>query len=134
VEEGYAVLQAIALEAERDANGELATAAWQAMRGAVLASAHFSQPHAARLALANGHLARLSGFSSPAAAGLVASPRPGLPRLLLALGFLGATGGLAWFCWCAWSESGGWRLARATWPALVWCMGGLALGWALLHA
>lgn len=134
VEEGYAVLQGIALEAEREANRELAASAWQAMRGAALASSHFWQPHAAHVFLANRHLARLSGFSSPSAAGLEASPRPGAPRLLLALGFLSAMGGLVWFCACAWSESGGWRLARAAWPALVWCMGGLALGWALLHA
>lgn len=134
VEVGYARLRAIALGAERDADVELAASAWQAMRGAALASAHLWQPQAAPLAQANEHLARLRGFTSPTAGGLAEPPHQGVTRLLLALGFLGAIGGLGWFCACAWPALGSGRLARAAWPALAWCMGVLVLGWALLHA
>lgn len=130
----YALLQSIALDAERDANAELALSAWRATRVAALESAHFWQPRAVQLAQANANLARLGGFSSPAAAGLETPAAPGMPRLLLALGFLGAVAGLSWLCSCAWSESGRWQLARAVWPALAWCAGVLVLGWALLHA
>lgn len=134
VEVAHALLQSLALEAEQDADTELAASAWQAMRAAALESAHVWQPRAVELAVANAHLARLGGFASPSAAGLEAPAVPGVPRLLLALGFLGAVAGLSWFCSCAWSESGRWQLARAVWPALVWCVAVLVLGWALLHA
>lgn len=130
----YALLERIALDAERNANAELAASAWQAMRGAALGSAHLWQPRAAQLALANANLARLGGFSSSAAAELELPAVLGSMRLLLALGFLGAIGALSWFCSCAWSESGRWQPARSVWPVLAWCVSSLVLGWALLHA
>lgn len=134
VDAAHSLLRAVALGAERAADPELAAAAWQAMRGAALGSSHFWQPRAAELALANANLARLGGFSSPAAAGLESQARSGAPRLLLGVGFLGAMAALGWFCAWAWSDSGSWRPARAAWPALGWCVGVLVLGWALLHA
>lgn len=134
VDAAYALLLSIALDAEHDADGELAARAWQAMRGAALESAHFWQPRRSELDLANANLARLRGFRSSAAAGLEAPAAAGPPRLMLGLGFLGALGALSWFCSCAWSESGRWQLARTVWPALAWCVSVLLLGWALLHA
>lgn len=132
VDAAYAQLQAIALAAERDGDRQLAASAWRALRTSALESAHLWQPHAARLRLANQHLARSEGSLGPA--GLEPLGSGGAPRLLLGLGFLGAVAALCWFCSCAWSEIGRWQWARAAWPALGWCLGVLVLGWALLHA
>jgi hypothetical protein len=134
VDAAYDQLQAIALDAERDGQRELAASAWQAIRTAALESAHFWRRPEPQLALANANLARLRGFASPAAAGLERPAAAGLPRVLLSLSFLGALGALSWFCTSAWSANGRWRLARAVWPALGWCASALVLGWALLHA
>lgn len=131
VDAAYARLQAIALDAERAADRELEASAWQAMRAAALESAHFWSPRERERALAEARLAQLHGIAGGAAGGLDRRLAPGSLRLLLGLGFLGAIGSLGWFCTRAWSVSGHWQLARAAWPALGWCAGVLALGWAL---
>jgi hypothetical protein len=131
VDAAYARLQAIALRAERAADRELESSAWQAMRAAALESAHFWSPHERERALADARLAQLQGVASSAAGGQERRLAPGALRLLLGLGFLAAVGSLSWFCTRAWSASGHWQLARAAWPALGWCAGMLALGWAL---
>ncbi len=126
-------LRALAREAERGGERELAASAWQALRAAVLEHPPFSRQGQAQLGLASANLARLRGFASPAAAGLEQPTASAVSRSLLGLGFLGALAGLSWLCVCAWSADGSWQLARALWPVLGWCSGALLLAWALLH-
>ncbi len=66
VSRAYARLLAIARGAEASGDVGLARDAWRAVRGAALETRHFRQVRAEELALANGHLARLS---QPAGAG-----------------------------------------------------------------
>lgn len=133
VDAAYARLQAIALGAQSVADRELEASAWQAMRAAALESAHFWRPRERERVLADARLAQLRGGAGGATAGLSSPEAPGALRLLLGLGFLGAAVSLSWFCTRAWSASGHWQLVRAAWPTLGWCVGVLALGWALLR-
>ncbi|HEU4583253.1 MAG TPA: hypothetical protein VFS67_33575 [Polyangiaceae bacterium] len=135
VDAAYARLRALALSAERDQDRALAASAWEAMRVAALESGHLWRPRARELAQADDNLARLRGLSAAEWQALRA-PEPPRPwaALLLGAGFLVALLGLLAFSAGAWSASGRWRSARATWPALGWCVGMGALAWALLHA
>jgi len=135
VDAAYARLRAVAVGAERARDLALAASAWQAVRAAALESRHVFCPHARELEQANANLARLAGL--PAARSAPASPAEGITpgwALLLGAGFLSAVACLSWFCLRAWSTTGHWLAARASWPALGWCAGVCVLAWALLHA
>lgn len=104
VARAYARLQAVAIGAEARGDLEIAQEAWRAVRSAALETRSVTQPHAEELERANRALARLAtrGKEDPeerkvVLAELEASQGPRARWILvLGLGFLLSTVGLAW--------------------------------------
>ena len=134
VDAAYARLRALAWGAERTRDLALASSAWQAVRAAATESRHLWRAHAGELEQANANLLRLRGQSAALPSKSPADTLRPAGTLLLGAGFSATVASLLWFSASAWTASGRWTPARARWPALGWCLGVCALGWALLHA
>lgn len=136
VEAAYDRMRAIASGSERARDPAMSAAAWRAMRGAALETAHLWQPHSHELGEANAQLERLlpsaqGGTFSESAARHGRAP---LWTILLGVGFVAAIVGSILTIWRGLKPSGDWMLGRARLPLALTLAGVICSVLALLQA